>query len=440
MSWDWDSRNSTELDDQVLESIANWSQWERIGDALEIAPRSPGVYIAREGLDGPVVYVGMAGERNGKGIRGRLGVYLSGKALASGLGEAVFDRALADIGWLSARLNEVEAGEPLRAKQWGQAAFERADLYLCWSTTPDRASALALERACMEALLGRSLWNRRLPSTPEDDSTIVMALDSVTPQQWTQLEAATDALTDMLGPPVIWASPDPLAESADDTGRLVRQFTYPDYADEVTAVIERLYKSGLIVSFDWQSWVAAQPASSGISGSDQVTAVKYLTAVVRGERFSDGTIAAAIDSGQFAEALRALQRNSPTVRDTGRMQISETFDPELLARLRTVLDEGDVVPTLGQGRPNVIGRISDAGIEVATEKSAQEGKTRLVPAWMFNHVWTQLLTHGRVDRDFADRFAPGRKVKRSSAVFAILERLPEVSVIQDRPLVLGLGT
>ncbi len=121
------------------------------------------------------------------------------------------------------------------------------------------------------------------------------------------------------------------------------------------------------------------------------------------------------------------------------MTNAEAFDPDLLARIRRVLSEGDVVPTLSHGNPNVIGRIDDTGIEVTTERSAQQGRTRVVPAWMFNHVWAQLHAHGRVDRDFADRLAPGRKVKRSSAVFAILERLPEVSVIQQRPLVLGLA-
>ena len=59
------------------------------------------MYLAREGLDGPIVYVGMAGERRGKGIRGRLNVYGSGKALVSGLGEAVMDRALADVDWVA---------------------------------------------------------------------------------------------------------------------------------------------------------------------------------------------------------------------------------------------------------------------------------------------------------------------------------------------------
>ena len=68
----------------------------------------------------------MAGERRGQGIRGRLNVYGSGKALVSGLGEAVMDRALADVHWLTERLADVEQGRPLRAKAWGQAAFARA--------------------------------------------------------------------------------------------------------------------------------------------------------------------------------------------------------------------------------------------------------------------------------------------------------------------------
>jgi len=76
------------------------------------------VYLAREGLYGPIVYVGMAGERRGQGIRGRLNVYGRGKALVSGLGEAVMDRALANVHWLRERLADVEHGRPARAKAW----------------------------------------------------------------------------------------------------------------------------------------------------------------------------------------------------------------------------------------------------------------------------------------------------------------------------------
>jgi hypothetical protein len=100
----------------AVDELAEWSPWMPFSEARAAAPRQPGVYLAREGLDGPIVYAGMAGERRGQGIRGRLNVYGSGKALASGLGEAVMDRALADVHWLRERLDDVEQGRPLRAK------------------------------------------------------------------------------------------------------------------------------------------------------------------------------------------------------------------------------------------------------------------------------------------------------------------------------------
>lgn len=146
----------------ALGELAEWSRWVRFADALAHAPRLPGVYLAREGETGPIVYVGMAGERAGsgqpQGIRGRLRVYSSGKAMTSGLGEAVADRALADATWLQERVAEAERGTPLRAVDWGRAAFQRADLYVRWATTADRAAAKLLEREVGLRLKG--LWNR----------------------------------------------------------------------------------------------------------------------------------------------------------------------------------------------------------------------------------------------------------------------------------------
>ena len=139
----------------------HWSPWVPLTTAVTTAPLLPGVYMAREGgPGGHIIYVGMAGERRGHGIRGRLAIYGSGKGLASGLGEAVFDRALADADWLAARLAEVQAGTPRRAKNWGRAAFEWAQLDLRWQVTTDRAAALTLELQVLRALPNEPLWNR----------------------------------------------------------------------------------------------------------------------------------------------------------------------------------------------------------------------------------------------------------------------------------------
>jgi phage terminase Nu1 subunit (DNA packaging protein) len=72
----------------------------------------------------------------------------------------VADRAFADADWLRQRLREVEEGRPRRAKEWGIATFERADLYVRWAVTADRALARRLEKDCGRALIGAGLWNR----------------------------------------------------------------------------------------------------------------------------------------------------------------------------------------------------------------------------------------------------------------------------------------
>lgn len=106
-----------------------------------------------------MVYVGVgAGDRKGGGLCGRLR-YTSGKALTSGLGEGLFDRALADRDWLRERLTEVERGRPMRASQWGKAALARADLYVCWALTESREQAMAFESRVL-AVPGMEWWNR----------------------------------------------------------------------------------------------------------------------------------------------------------------------------------------------------------------------------------------------------------------------------------------
>ncbi len=78
---------------------------------------------------------------------------VTGKALASVLGEAVFVRAIADLEWVRARFAETESGHSRRALVWGQEAFARADLHIRWSVTKDERTALALEAQVRDLLL-----------------------------------------------------------------------------------------------------------------------------------------------------------------------------------------------------------------------------------------------------------------------------------------------
>jgi hypothetical protein len=146
--------------EDALRSLAAWSAWLPFDEAAASAPRSPGVYLARQGSAGLLVYVGMAGERRGHGLRGRLTVYRRGKAAVSGLGEAVLDRALADAAFVRQHLDEVVAGRPQRAAAWAQDALRWADLHIRWAVTDDRDAAAALERAVLDAYAESPLWNR----------------------------------------------------------------------------------------------------------------------------------------------------------------------------------------------------------------------------------------------------------------------------------------
>lgn len=286
--------------------LADWSGWVKLEEARKSAPRTPGVYLAREGPDGPAVYVGMAGERRGMGVRGRISVYASGKGLVSGIGEAALDRVLADPAWISQRLAEAHAGTSLRSQEWGRLAVEYFDLHFAWAPARDRDAARILESKCEGALAGQPLWNRR------------------------------------------------------------RRRQVPDPSDE------------------------------------------QLAAPPEGE---------ATDPRGYEP---------------------EIFYPELYRRVRGVVSEGGRLPTLSTGSENVVGTFDRLGMEVKTPEAARQGKTRRVPAHLFNAAWDELHRSGQVSRRALIELLGATPAKRSSAVLSVLARFPEVSVAETHPILLRL--
>jgi len=138
-----------------------WSEWVPFNLALALAPLFPGVYMFRKADEpeaGPV-YIGMAGERKGTGVRGRLSIYANGRGATSGLGEHAMDRALPDPAWLQARMDEALAGRPMRATMAARSAIDHAHLEVRWQTVSTRAEALMLEAQLIARHPGR-LWNR----------------------------------------------------------------------------------------------------------------------------------------------------------------------------------------------------------------------------------------------------------------------------------------
>jgi hypothetical protein len=159
----------------VVDELAEWSDWRPFFEVAEGAPTSPGVYQMRL-RDGLIVYVGMAGERRGQGIRGRLSIYRRGKGAVSGFGEAALNRALADAEFIEEHLANVREGQPSRASVWAIDAIRRLDVEVRWTPCETAASALAVETAVVALLRTHGIWNRvanRAIRTPASARAVV---------------------------------------------------------------------------------------------------------------------------------------------------------------------------------------------------------------------------------------------------------------------------
>lgn len=183
----------------AVDNLATWSEWKPFAIATPSAPLTPGVYQMRT-RDGSVVYVGMAGERKGQGIRGRLSIYRRGKGAVSGFGEAALDRALADAAFVEEHLENVRAGNPARASTWAQDAIRRLDVEVRWTKCATGADAHFLESGVVELLITHGIWNRVSSRAAEalgrrrallDPNAIDHAADSITVAELT-LELGRD--------------------------------------------------------------------------------------------------------------------------------------------------------------------------------------------------------------------------------------------------------
>ena len=114
---------------------------------------------------------------------------------------------------------------------------------------------------------------------------------------------------------------------------------------------------------------------------------------------------------------------------------AEELEPELLALVSAAVREDPVFRTLGPGpRPNLVTDVTPSELLVETERSrARTGGAASIPAWMMNLAWDELRARGTLSNATLLR---DLRVHRSSAVCAILARLPGVEVVPGRRIVL----
>lgn len=87
-------------------------------------------------------------------------------------------------------------------------------------------------------------------------------------------------------------------------------------------------------------------------------------------------------------------------------------------------------------RPNRVVDLAIGGLWIETDSSAKKGNpAQLVPAWMIQLAWDHLQLHGELTNRFL-LDEDGLNVKRSSAVCAVLARLPGIEAVPGRTITL----
>ncbi|MCD0447128.1 DUF6508 domain-containing protein [Glycomyces sp. A-F 0318] len=134
------------------------------------------------------------------------------------------------------------------------------------------------------------------------DAEVAAHLAAAPAAAWERLFALADALTEA-DFDVPWAGGERTPSGA-------ITMPYPRYSAAVNAVCSQLAEVALVV-FDWPSWLHAHPEvqrPEAIAAAGPATAARAATALLRGERFYDGNLAAALESGVFMAIVERLRR------------------------------------------------------------------------------------------------------------------------------------
>lgn len=98
-------------------------------------------------------------------------------------------------------------------------------------------------------------------------------------------------------------------ESEDDAPRQLHYYSTDDVVEEFFAV---LTQTSILVDFDWPQWTEGKAMvrdeAFDFDTVDLATKCKLLTAIVRSDRFMEGALVAAFESGVVLRLLRSMER------------------------------------------------------------------------------------------------------------------------------------
>jgi len=164
--------------------------------------------------------------------------------------------------------------------------------------------------------------------TAAEDAGLTARLQSTTTEARNRLRTALQAIRRTRKPLVEWRGGE-----RDANG--VVHMPFPVYHPAVDRLVESLRQANAIAAgFDWMHWDGARRYSVE---ADVLTApledvVRLVTAIVRGERFCDGTIAAAIEDGRLLAAAQRVLDGSSTGDDVTRGDGPSPASPGMLTK------------------------------------------------------------------------------------------------------------
>jgi hypothetical protein len=146
---------------------------------------------------------------------------------------------------------------------------------------------------------------------------------------------------------------------------------------------------------------------------------------------SDAPLANALEWAEDLWAHSRSERWDPTAAEGG----GETIEARLLAAISQEQRVDPVFTTVADGKPNRVVAVTPSEVLVETERTRRLRKgPQSVPAWMLNIAWEWLTKRGELANTV---LLNELRVHRSSAVCAMLARVPGVRVVSRSPIVLA---
>ncbi len=176
-------------------------------------------------------------------------------------------------------------------------------------------------------------------------------------------------------------------------------------------------------------------SAAAVIGSANLTAGLHVNVEAATHLRGARNDAALRDAWQWAEEMWDHPQATPFDLAAG-PRPTESIDPELLRQLTRAVKSDPVFYTLGKQAPNRVAEVTAHGLFVETKRSkSQKAQPKMIPPWMLNIAWETLRARGEITNK---ELLGDLRVHRSSAVLAILRRLPGVEKLPGRAVGLRL--